>query len=306
MMTTRLLMTLVSVWLLQTACSSGDETAMPLEEAHHVEGHTEIQPEMADAFGVEVAAAGAAEILETIEVFGTVTLDPAREAAVQARFPGVIRSVSAQVGDRVEAGAALAEVESDESLSRYSVTAPTAGVVVQRNANAGEQTSGRTLFRIIDTGTVWGMFRIFPRDRSRVGPGESVAISTAAGERLAEGVIDWIDVSVRRDQSVSARVILENPERRLLPGMFLSGRIIVARHAVNLAVKRSALQTYQGETVVYRQTGDLYEARPVVLGRQDGTWAEVLDGLSVSDQYVTTNSYLIKADIDKDSASHEH
>ena len=305
MMTRRLLPALVAVWLLQTACSPGDDPAMPPEADHH-EDRTEILPEMADAFGVEVALAGPAEILESIEVYGTVALDPAGETAVQARFPGQIRSVSVQVGDSVEPGTVLARVESDESLTLYSLTAPSAGIVVHRSANAGEQTAGRTLFRIVDTRSVWAMFRIYPGDRSRVGPGESVVVSSAAGEVLAEGDIDWVDLRVQEDQSVSARVILANPEHRLRPGMFVSGRIVVARHTVDLAVRRSALQTNQGETVVYRQMGDLYEARRVVIGRQDGVWAEVLEGLSVSDRYVKSNSYLIKADIDKDSASHEH
>ncbi len=42
------------------------------------------------------------------------------------------------------------------------------------------------------------------------------------------------------------------------------------------------------------------------LGRQDETWVEVLSGLKPGVQYVAENSYLIKADIEKSGASHEH
>jgi cobalt-zinc-cadmium efflux system membrane fusion protein len=42
------------------------------------------------------------------------------------------------------------------------------------------------------------------------------------------------------------------------------------------------------------------------LGRQDEEWVEVLGGLNAGDVYVTENSYLVKADIDKDSAAHDH
>ncbi len=35
-------------------------------------------------------------------------------------------------------------------------------------------------------------------------------------------------------------------------------------------------------------------------------WEEVLGGLDAGTRYVTTNSYLVKADIEKSGASHDH
>jgi cobalt-zinc-cadmium efflux system membrane fusion protein len=42
------------------------------------------------------------------------------------------------------------------------------------------------------------------------------------------------------------------------------------------------------------------------LGRGDSDWVEVLDGLEPGEIYVTGNSYLIKADIEKSGATHDH
>jgi cobalt-zinc-cadmium efflux system membrane fusion protein len=42
------------------------------------------------------------------------------------------------------------------------------------------------------------------------------------------------------------------------------------------------------------------------LGRMDSEHAEVLSGLDAGATYVTGNSYLIKADIEKSGASHDH
>jgi cobalt-zinc-cadmium efflux system membrane fusion protein len=242
---TRGVLTILGCWLLQAACSPGGDLVSMAESSDHHDGRTEILPQMTEAFGVEVEAAGPAVITESIDVFGTVLLDPARETMVRARFPGLIRSVSVRLGDRVQAGAVLAQVESDESLTPYPLTAPSAGVIVARNANPGEQTAERTLFRIVDIGSVWGMFRIFPADRARIRTGQTVVVSGADGEVLAESVIDWIDVVVREDQSVGARVVLANPDGQFLPGMHLSGRITAARHEVDVAVRRSALQTFE-------------------------------------------------------------
>jgi cobalt-zinc-cadmium efflux system membrane fusion protein len=42
------------------------------------------------------------------------------------------------------------------------------------------------------------------------------------------------------------------------------------------------------------------------LGRSNQNWVEVLSGIELGTQYVTENSYLIKADIEKSGASHDH
>ena len=57
---------------------------------------------------------------------------------------------------------------------------------------------------------------------------------------------------------------------------------------------------------MFIQRGELYEFHPLTLGRSDGRFTEVLDGLSYGDRYVVENSYLIKADIEKSGAEHEH
>ena len=73
-----------------------------------------------------------------------------------------------------------------------------------------------------------------------------------------------------------------------------------------LAVKRVGLQGFRDFTVVYAKIGDEYEVRMLELGRQDADAVEVLGGLDPGTRYVTANSYLVKADIEKSGASHDH
>jgi cobalt-zinc-cadmium efflux system membrane fusion protein len=108
------------------------------------------------------------------------------------------------------------------------------------------------------------------------------------------------------NQSVTARVPLDNSSGLLAAGMYLTGQIEVAQYPVSLAVKRSGLQAFRDFTVVYTRIGDEYEVRMLELGRQDDTWAEVRSGLDAGAIYVTENSYVIKADIEKSGASHDH
>jgi cobalt-zinc-cadmium efflux system membrane fusion protein len=71
-------------------------------------------------------------------------------------------------------------------------------------------------------------------------------------------------------------------------------------------VKRVGLQPFRDFTVVYTKIGNTYEVRMLDLGRQDAEWVEVLGGLEPGSTYVTTNSYVLKADVEKDGASHDH
>ena len=52
--------------------------------------------------------------------------------------------------------------------------------------------------------------------------------------------------------------------------------------------------------------GHVFQAAPIEIGRQDSKFVEVLSGLKAGDRYVSKNSYIIKADIEKSGASHDH
>ena len=92
----------------------------------------------------------------------------------------------------------------------------------------------------------------------------------------------------------------------MTPGLLVAGDIVVEAVEAPLAVDNRALQSFRDWTVVFIQVDDTYEIRPLELGRSDGHFTEVLDGLQAGDRYVVENSYLIKADIEKSGASHDH
>jgi cobalt-zinc-cadmium efflux system membrane fusion protein len=275
-------------------------------EYESFEGRTRILPEMADAFGIATGIAGPATIEETILVYGIIVANAERVREVSARFNGAIRSVDVALGDTVRQGQRLATVESNESLQSYAIDAPIAGIVMERTANAGEQTNGRRLFTIVDTTSVWAELAVFPGDRNRVAVGQGVKITPATGGDEVSGRISLISPIANANQSVSARVTLDNSDGRWAPGTYVSGTISIAEFDVPLAVRRAGLQSFRDFTVVYAQFGDQYEVRMLDLGREDDEWAEVLGGLEPGTRYVTTNSYVLKADIEKSGATHDH
>jgi len=270
------------------------------------EGRTKIGAEVAKAFELETLIAGHVVLQQTVTVYGRIMTNTEHVREVSARFDGVIQSVSPSIGDTVRKGQPLAKVESNESLKSYTIKAPISGVITQRDANPGEQTGGRQLFTITDTSSVWVDLSVFPADRARVIAGAPVTITAATGGPSVESTINRVNVVAQANQAVTARVVLDNSDGQFLPGTYVTAEVTVGTHPVPLAVKRTGLQTFRDFTVVYAQIGDEYEVRMLELGRQDREWVEVLGGLDPGTRYVSENSYLIKADIEKSGASHDH
>jgi cobalt-zinc-cadmium efflux system membrane fusion protein len=241
-----------------------------------------------------------------VETHGTITANTDYTRQITARFDGVIKNVQVSLGDRVAAGATLATLESNESLRTYTITAPIGGVVSHRNANPGEQSDGRVLLEITDPVPVWAELAIFPADRAAVQIGSVVTITPASGGAAATGTIAGFATEVGAAQTLIARVALDNSDGRFAPGTFVNASIDSGDIEVPLAVSRDGLQAFRDFTVVFAKVGDDYEVRMLELGRQDADMIEVLGGLKPGTEYVSRNSYIIKADIEKSGASHDH
>jgi membrane fusion protein, heavy metal efflux system len=201
----------------------------------------------------------------------------------------------------------LARVESNQSLQSYAVLAPIAGVVIERHVTVGDVTGDAPLYRIGDTGRLVADFPVFGRDMGRVRPGQPVEITPANGGGTVQATIAaLVPMADASSQAIMARAPLPTADATRLPGMAVRGRVIVEETEAPLAVRTSAIQRFRDFEVVYAKVGETYEVRMLDIGRRTPEWTEVLGGLEAGEEYVTANSYLIKADIEKSGASHDH
>lgn len=271
------------------------------------EGRTTIDAKTAQVMGIVTAEAGPAPLKLQLSLSGVIQADPARVSRVRARYPGIVREVAVQPWTTVAKGALLASVQSNESLQNYSVNAPIGGVIVEHRAQIGEATGEEMLFTIVDLSRVWVELDVFQNDLARIADNQPVEVFDLDGRKLADGRISRIaPLAIHGSQSVRARVVLENATGALRPGQFVNGRVTVDEFQSTLAVEKTGLQRFRDFDVVFEQVGDTYEVRMLELGRADATHVEVLGGLAPGARYVTRNSYLIKADIEKSGASHDH
>lgn len=263
--------------------------------------------EARQAAGLVIAPVGPAKIAEILPLYGVVKPNAERVRSVTARFPGVVRSVSAKIGDSVRQGQALATIESNESLQTYTVNSPLAGVVTERFTNPGEQAEGQPLFTVADLTSVWIELSLFPRDRSRVQMGQAVRVQAADGGPAGEGKIVFVSpLSSSATQSLTARVLVDNTDGRWSPGLYVNGEVAIAESKVNIAVPAAALQELEGGTSVFVDDADGLEPRVVKVGRSDGRVVEILDGLQPGEAVVGEGSFVLKAELGKGEAEHDH
>jgi cobalt-zinc-cadmium efflux system membrane fusion protein len=271
------------------------------------EGRTTINAKAADEAGVRVAAVAGGTIAETLKAQGQVVVPPGRTARVAARFQGVVREVRVEVGDRVNAGQTLASVDSNASLSRYAVVSPIAGTVLERHAEPGALVADAPLFVVADLGTLAADLALFGSDAARVSAGARVQLRRVADGRATDATVERVlPVADAGSQSLLARVAVANDDGLWRPGMAVDARVVTGEAEVPMRLPLAAVQRIRDGQVAFIRVGDTYEVRPLELGRSDGTWVEVKEGLEVGDEVVIEQSFLIKADIEKSGASHDH
>lgn len=253
------------------------------------------------ASGIELATASPGVLRDSLLLNGMV--QPNQESLVQVtpRFPGIIRDVRRRIGDRVQKGDVLAVVESNQSLTQYELKAPLAGTVIDRQTTLGEYVSEqKPAFVIADLSTVWIDFSVYRRDLTRVTIGDQVFIDPADGKPVIDAKISYLSpVGSSDTQSALARAIVPNPEQRLRPGLFITGRLTLSAKQVGVAVKSSALQSIERRTVVFVRNGEKFEARDVELGERDSESVEITFGVLEGDVYAARNSFIVKAELAK-------
>jgi membrane fusion protein, heavy metal efflux system len=109
-----------------------------------------------------------------------------------------------------------------------------------------------------------------------------------------------------QSRTAIARVEIPNLNQHWLVDLPVNIDLVADEVAVPLAVSLEAIQTLQYGDVVFGRYGDAFEARPVQLGRRDSKNVEVLAGLYKGEQYAAGNSFVVKAELGKAGASHDH
>ena len=194
------------------------------------------------------------------------------------------------------------------NLTRYEVRAPIDGVVTDKKIAVGEVVKDdANIFVVADLSTVWVEMTVHAKDLNVVKLGQRASVKATSFEAQAEGKLSYVGAMVgEQTRAAKARVVLPNPKGLWRPGLPVNVELTADEVEVPLAISADAVQSLRDSPVVFGRYGNQFEARPIELGRSDGKMIEVLGGLEPGERYAARNSYLIKADIGKAGASHDH
>lgn len=270
------------------------------------EGRTQIPDALADSMGIETEIVASQQMEERLKVYGKLSLPANAIRNISARYPGEVKSLNVLMGERVKKGQVLMTIEANESLQRYQVVSPIDGVITNQNVGVGEQSANNVLLTITNTSKLFADLNVYPLDRNKVTVGADVTIEFPGVETQVKSTLSDTLHTLTAQQAKVYRAVVDNSKGNYTPGQFITGQILVDTYTVDMAVKAEGLQAFRDFTVVYGKFGDQYEVRMLELGRKAGPWVEVLGGIPVGTEYVSNNSYIIKADIEKSGASHDH
>ena len=197
---------------------------------------------------------------------------------------------------------------SHTGLTGYAVRAPFDGVIIEKDISLGEAIKeDADIFIVADLSTVWVEVTIYAKDLNLVQLGLKVTVRSKPLGFEQQGTLTYLGSLVgEQTRAAKGLVVLANSDRKWRPGLFVSVELLQKEVAVPVAVSAESIQTYRDWSVVFAQFGNLFEVRPLELGRRDDHWVEVIEGLSAGEKYASKNSFVLKAELGKSGASHEH
>jgi cobalt-zinc-cadmium efflux system membrane fusion protein len=219
-----------------------------------------------------------------------------------------LREADIAVANARQKLAAVGATASSPGLSRFEIRAPFDGTVVEKHLALGEAVKeDASIFTVSDLRRVWAEFAVAPQDLAIVRVGQRVVVSSTAFPQTVEGTISYVGALLgEQTRTARARVVLANPQDAWRPGLFVTVSVRGAEQPVAVAVPADAVQTIGRQATVFKALPDGFKAVPVETGRSDGKTVEIVRGLQSGDSVAAANAFVLKSELGKASAGHEH
>lgn len=189
-------------------------------------------------------------------------------------------------------------------LEKTELRAPFPGRIADLVVEVGQQlAAGETCLKLVDTSRMKVDVDVLEGDMLRLSPGAKAWVRVPAlEERTFEGRVvsinPWVDAA-----SGTGRVTVEvdNPDGKLLPGVFAFVRLEVGRLANRLAVPENAVLNRQGKSLVFRIEDDANHDGSaswtwVTTGARSEGRVEITEGLSAGDRVAIEGHFALAHD----------
>lgn len=186
------------------------------------------------------------------------------------------------------------------------VVSPISGRITSAPASLGTFVSPETpLFSIADPSRLQVTASVTPADAMRVRPGDKVELIASDGTKIDATVRSATGVVDAETRQATIVIAPSSGASLLVPGQLVQARIFgsgAGGGGTAVTVPQDAVQTIGSRTVVFVRTPQGFRARTVQLGNRSAGVVEIASGLTAGTQIATTNAFLLKAELEKESA----
>lgn len=207
-----------------------------------------------------------------------------------------------------------------EVVPRYTIRAAIDGVIVQREVTLGELVSPEREYLMVlaDARKLWVLADVPEARLLQIGAGSTAWVSVGSpgdeGYARFEGSVTFLSPFVDpTTRTAQVRIEVPTTELGLRPGMFAQAEIGTTASGSDdtpvVAIPEEAIQTVEGGPAVFVPVDgepDTYRKRAVTIGAAVGGLVPVHSGLVEGELFVSAGSFILKAELGKGAASHEH
>ncbi|MFX2258297.1 efflux RND transporter periplasmic adaptor subunit [Acinetobacter variabilis] len=198
---------------------------------------------------------------------------------------------------------------------RFVIRAPIPGMISQKDIVVGENVQlADQLFVIENLKDLWLEFNLPNTSNIQFQAGQILNFKTNGSDQNYQAKVQTLnsqaDLQTGRLQ-VRAKVTTQADVLR--PNVLVNVFVTDAQAKTALRVQKKALQQVEGKPVVFviesEEKGQVHlKAQLIEVGvsSQDGQWLEVISGLTEGQKYIADGSFLLKSELEKDEAGHEH
>lgn len=198
---------------------------------------------------------------------------------------------------------------------RFVIRAPIPGMISQKDIVVGENVQlADQLFVIENLKDLWLEFNLPNTSNIHLQAGQILNFKTNGSDQNYQAKVQTLnsqaDLQTGRLQ-VRAKVTTQADVLR--PNVLVNVFVTDAQAKTALRVQKKALQQVEGKPVVFviesEEKGLVHlKAQLIEVGvsSQDGQWLEVISGLTEGQKYIADGSFLLKSELEKDEAGHEH
>ncbi len=212
-------------------------------------------------------------------------------------------------------------LKTGEVAPRYAIHAAIDGEVVQREITLGELVSPdrEAIMVLANLSNVWVLADVPEAEVAAIAVGARAWVRVGASDSTpVEGEVAYISPMVdMTTRTAQVRIEVATKDLSLKPGMFAQVEIVSSEFsgAVErtptpvIAVPDVAVQTVEGGPAVFvpvEGEANTFAKRAVTVGKAVGGMVPIYSGLVEGERFVASGTFILKADLGKGSAGHEH